>query len=42
MVLKAVKHSEVSLTTANLNKIDNKAKRSMIGSSLINAAMNDV
>ncbi len=31
-----------SLTEANLNKIDSKAKRSMLGSSLINAAVNDV
>ena len=27
---------------ANLNKIENKAKRSLMGSSLINAAFNDV
>jgi len=36
------KQPELTLNSSNLNKIDNKQKRSMMGSSLINAAMNDV
>lgn len=35
-------NSDQQLTMANLNKIENKAKRSLMGSSLINAAFNDV
>lgn len=44
MVVKQFKEDmkDQSLTFANLNKIENKSKRSMMGSSLINAAFNDV
>jgi len=43
MVIKNYKEDQKqSLTMANLSKIENKNKWSMVGSSLINAAFNDV